>query len=294
MPLLVLCFPLSWTDSSWSGELILTSKSFCGWPAAPYLPWDMGYVVGKLSCPIKVPRGWAAAYGPAAAVIWVALPGLCSTQSCPTGWHGTSYPRFHLCSCLQGPALCAPCAQGLFALNDSSILRAFNFPVVQGPAVTKRKVGAIRLCCLSGFQGDCGLLGLNSSFSSLAPWCDVLKALRELSSLISHPSTTWFLSKPPVIFKRKPRFVCIDWRSYIYLCQTDGLVRRVMKITRGSACCCSTPYGIQAPFITAFITLWYSCPSIRGLPLDFELCMGLGSILLIPVSPVPCTGAGTQ
>lgn len=56
--------------------------------------------------------------------------------------------------------------QGLFAVNDRSILRAFNFPEVQGPAVTKRKMGAIRLCCLGGFQGNCRLLGLNCPLSS--------------------------------------------------------------------------------------------------------------------------------
>ena len=43
---------------------------------------------------------------------------------------------------------------GLHAPLGRSTSRAFSVPGIQGPAGAKREVGAIRLCCLGGFQGD--------------------------------------------------------------------------------------------------------------------------------------------
>lgn len=59
MPVLALCTP-----SLWILELILTSKTFCGWPPAPGLPGDEGYARGELSSSIKkkIPRDWAASH----------------------------------------------------------------------------------------------------------------------------------------------------------------------------------------------------------------------------------------
>lgn len=106
---------------------------------------------------------------------------------------------------------------GLRAPHGRSTSRAFNVPGIQGPAVAKREVGAIRLCCLGGFQGDCRLLGPNCPLSSLAPWCEMLKALgKSFRASLPTQSTMQFLSKPPVIVKRRPRFVCTYWRRDIY------------------------------------------------------------------------------
>ena len=185
---------------------------------------------------------------------------------------------------------------GLFALNNRGIFRAFNFLVVPGPAVTKKEEGTIRLCCLGGFQGHHRLLGLNSSLSSLAPWCEKLKALVEsFPASLPIRSTIRFLSKPPVIAKWKPRFACIYWRQYIYFGWMESLVRWMIKMTWRAACCSFVPCGIQD---TVYYSIYHLMvwPSIYSntLPLEFELYVGVDSILLIPVSPGLHWGAATE
>ena len=150
-------------------------------------------------------------------------------------------------SILESPLGSCPLAPwGLFALNNRSIFRAFNFLVVPEPAVTKREESTIRLCCLGGFHGHHRPLGLNSPLSSLAPWCEMLKTLMEsFQASLPIRSTIRFLSEPPVIVKRKPGFVCIYWRQDIYFGWMESLVRWVMKITWRSACCRFLPCGIR-------------------------------------------------
>lgn len=150
----------------------------------------------------------------------------------------------NLCCHLQGPALYHTCALRAVDLNNRSIFRAFNFLVVPGPAGTKKDVGAIRLHCLGGFQGDHGLLGLKSPLSSPAPWCEVMKALVE-SFRASLPilTTMHFLSKPPVIVKRGPRFACISWSRSIYF-GSGGKLRKVSD-EDASEVRRIIPYGIQ-------------------------------------------------
>ena len=106
----------------------------------------------------------------AAAATWTALPGLCCTRAFPTWWHGIAKARLHLIESPLGSFPLVP--WGLFALNNRSIFRAFNFLVVPEPAVTKGEESTIRLCCLGGFHGHHRPLGLNSPLSSLAPWCE--------------------------------------------------------------------------------------------------------------------------
>ena len=103
---------------------------------------------------------------------------------------------------------------GLFALNNRSIFRAFNFLVVPEPAVTKREESTIRLCCLGGFHGHHRLLGLNSPLSSLAPWCEMLKTLMEsFQASLPIRSTIRFLSEPPVIVKSPTTLRPVGWTA---------------------------------------------------------------------------------
>lgn len=139
--------------------------------------------------------------------------------------------------------------EGLFALNDRSISRAFDFPVVPGPAVIDGKVGAMGLHCWGGLQDDCRLLGLHSALLPPAPWCETPKAPGALEPRypFGGPRVS---SLSHLLLSKETRELCIlIGGNTSILGHIDSLVRQVMKIIQRSVCCCLAPCGVQAELL---------------------------------------------
>lgn len=87
----------------------------------------------------------------------------------------------------------------------------------------------------------------------------------------------------------------IDWRQYVFF----GSHRQLGKASdednseTGLLLSCTLWCSGQA-FIQHLSRCGVVTHLLSALLLGFELCMGWGSVLLIPVSPVLRTGAGTE